>query len=105
MHKPRDFRLVKAKNLSRIVDGKVAFEMRNHLLSQVVEQLGMLIVGDIVEIDQPAHDVVFQALLVDTPATETDYIDLLSAQMPNPKLVVRRRIVDCRQIQREWFKP
>ena len=36
---------------------------------------------------------------------QTDHINLLRAQMPDPKLVIRRRIVDRRQVQSKWFEP
>ncbi len=79
--------------------------MRDHLLGQVVEQVGMLVVGHVVEIHQPADDVVFQTLLIDAALAQADHIDLLGAQVLDPELVVGRRIVDRRQIQREWLEP
>ena len=56
----------------------------------------MLVVGHIVEVDQPTNDIVFEPLLVDAAAPEADHIDLLGAQMPDPQFIIWRRVVDRR---------
>jgi hypothetical protein len=58
--------------------------MLHGLGGQVVEQVGVLVVGNIVEIHQPADDIVFQPRLVDAASAQRHYFALIRAQVLNP---------------------
>ena len=51
---------------------------------EIVEQIGMLVVGHVVEVDQAADDIVLQPLLIDIAGAEADTVDLPRSQMRGP---------------------
>ena len=58
MNEPGNFLLVKPETLPRVIFREVRKEMASYLLGQVVKQVGVLVVGNIVEIDEATNDVV-----------------------------------------------
>jgi hypothetical protein len=58
-----DFSLAHAQRSSRVVLRQVAPEMLHGLPREVVEQVGVIVVGHVVEINQTADDVIFRPRL------------------------------------------
>jgi hypothetical protein len=61
--------------------------MTDHLAGQVIKQIGMVIVGDIIEIDQPADHVILQPHLFDTAFAQGQDFHLPGAQMLDPQFI------------------
>ena len=51
--------LVKTQDFARFVFGEIPSAMLDNLGSKLVQQVSLIVVGDVVEIDQTADDVVF----------------------------------------------
>lgn len=62
-------RLVVLEHIHNVVLGQVSAQPCHHLSRQLVEQARVLVVADVVEIDQPAHQVVFRAFFLDNART------------------------------------
>ncbi len=75
--------------------------MLHDLAGQIVKQVGMGVVRDIVEINEPAHDVILQPRFLNAALAQRNHILLIRAQMLDPKLLRYRRIVERTQIERE----
>jgi len=99
-----DLSLVEAEDAPDFLFRRVTQQMSRNLLRQVVEQIRMSIVGNVVEVDQSAGDVVLQTLLVDISAAEPDPIDLSSTQMRRPECLIGRLISHAGEIERERTK-
>ena len=63
----RDLALIAAQHLARVVLGKIALEVLHRLRGKVVEQIGMVVVGDVVEIHEAADHVVLRAAASSMP--------------------------------------
>ena len=75
--------------------------MPHRLAGQVVEQIGMVVVGDVVEIDQAADHVILQPRLLDAALAQRQHFQLIGAQVLDPQLVGNRRIIQRLQVQGE----
>ena len=66
----RNVALVAAKHLARVFLGKIAFEMLHRLRGQIIEQIGMIVVRNIIEIHQAAHHVILQPRFLNAAAAQ-----------------------------------
>ncbi|KFB74667.1 MAG: hypothetical protein AW09_000003 [Candidatus Accumulibacter phosphatis] len=78
--------------------------MLHGLGSQVVEQVGVLVVGNIIEIHQAADDIVFQPRFVEAATAHCNHFQLIGAQVLYPEFVGNRRVPQGIQLQREGFE-
>ena len=59
--------------------------MLHRLRGKVVEQIGMVVVGNVVEIDQAAHHVILQSASSSiAAAAKRQHFELVGAQVLNP---------------------
>jgi hypothetical protein len=96
--------LVQSQHLARILLGQVAAKVAHRLPRQVVEKIGVAVVGDVVEVDQTADDVVFTPRLVAAPSAKTDELRDAGAQILHPQLVRGRLIVQPPELERKRFE-
>jgi hypothetical protein len=71
VNEPGNLALVDLKDLSGIVFRKISQKVANGLGGEIVEQIGLMIVGNIVEIDEAGNDVVFDAAFGDVSILST----------------------------------
>lgn len=62
MNKPRNIALVAAQYFGRFLVGEIGQKMLDRLAGKVVEQVGMVIVGYVVEIDEDIYDIILAVL-------------------------------------------
>jgi len=53
-----DIALITAQHFASVILGKIALEMLNCLRGQIVEKVGMVIVGNVVKINQATHHII-----------------------------------------------
>ena len=68
VNESRDVLLVVVQDLPHLLFRKVALEVLHRLAREIVEKLGVVVVGDVVEIDQSADHVVLHPRLAETSA-------------------------------------
>ena len=81
---PCDLALMVAKHFCCLALREVAFKVRHGLCCKVVEQVGMVIVGDVVEVHQAADDIVFQSLLLNASDSNGNQLSLACAEILTP---------------------
>jgi hypothetical protein len=57
------------------------------LRSQIVEQVGMVIVGDVIEIHEARYHIIFQPCLFDTSSPECEHFTFVGPQRLNPQFL------------------
>ncbi len=58
--------------------------MLDGLPGQLIEKVGVVIVGDVVEVDEAAHQIVFQPGFFDAAASQCHHVALPGAQVLDP---------------------
>ena len=71
MDEPGNVPLVQAQNLPGVIFGKIAAEMLYDLPGEVIKQIGMFVIGHIIEIHQAADDVILQPRFFDAALSES----------------------------------
>ena len=80
--------LVVLEDISRIVLVQIRPEVRYDLTGQVVQQLGVVVIGDVVEVDQAADQVVLQPLLRRDASRGADPLLLIGPQVLDEQIAV-----------------
>ena len=76
--------LVAAQHPARILLGQIALKMFHRLRRQVIEQVGMHVVGNVVEIDESADHIVLQSRFIDAAAAERNHFGSARPQIFDP---------------------
>ena len=92
VNEPGDVPLVAAEHLARVVLGQVGPEVLHGLGGQVVKQVGMIVIGDVVEVHQAADDVVFQPGLLDPAASQGHHFGSARPEILDPQFLGHRRV-------------
>jgi hypothetical protein len=59
-----DVSLIAAQYPTGVVFGEIGLEMTDSLLRAIIEHIGVVVIGNAVEINETAYDVILQAWLV-----------------------------------------
>ena len=65
-----DLLLVVTQNALRLLLGQVATQVPYDLTRKVIQKVGMIFIGNIIEIDEARYNIVFEANLIDTTTSE-----------------------------------
>ncbi len=84
MDEAGDLALMVTENFCRLALRKVALKVLHGLCRKFVEQVGVVIVGDVVEVHQAADDVVSQSLLFDASDSNGKHLSLARAEILTP---------------------
>ena len=79
--------------------------MTNDLPGEVVEEIGLLFVRHIVKIDQASNNVVLEPALLDAAFSQREDLRGSRPELLDPQLLGNRRVVNCREVQRERAEP
>src|SRR5262245_509885 len=78
--------------------------MSDHMSGEVVKQIGLFVVGDVVEIDQCAHQVILEPLFGARLSVYCKCLSLRRAQALNENVTFDRLKVNSGGVEREWVK-
>ena len=93
VNEARNVPLVAAQHFSQFIFRKIGLEVFDRLSRKIVEQFGVVVIGNIIEIHQATDDVIFRACLLDAALAHRDHINLAGSQMLRPQFVRYRRIL------------
>ena len=79
--------------------------MFDRLAGKVIQQIGMIVVRDIVKINQTAHYIILKPSLFTAAFAERQYLELIGAQMLNPELVCHSRVFQRIELERKRLEP
>ena len=104
MDEVRDVALIPAQHFPGVIFRKIPPKMIDRLGGKVVEQVRVIVVGNIVEVDQTADDVILQPIFFNPGLAQRDDVTPASAEMLDPQLVRHSRVAQRSEIQREGLE-
>ncbi len=93
MDETGDIALMATQHLAGVILAQIGQKMLHGLSGQIVEHIGMSVVGHIIEVHQAADHIIFQPRLFETATAQGNHIPLVCAQMLNPQLIGHRRVM------------
>jgi hypothetical protein len=80
---------------------QVGAKMRHGLTGKLVEQIGLVVVRDVVEIDQGAYEVVLQPIFFEGRLAGHELLAMIALEVLDEDLVVNRLIADVPKVEVE----
>lgn len=79
--------------------------MAHDLAGEVVQEVGVLVISDVVEVDETAENVVFEPRLGRRAGPEADELGSAGAQVLQPQLIGRRLIIEAARSRLNGLRP